>query len=95
MRLLERIALILILSLMSLYALDYVTLRFHIPPSRPALGSVDVKPEYVVRLKNGKDDISFGDPETDACANSLFPQMGYTPCWYARRHKNKEIDVRP
>jgi len=88
------VVLIIILTVAAVYAVDFLSIRVPIPPSRQTLGKVRVRPEWVVRLKNGKDDISFGDPEVDTCSNSLFPQMGYTPCWYMQRHQNKEIDVR-
>jgi hypothetical protein len=93
-RLVERILLGFVVSLIAIYALDFASLKLQIP-ARPVLGSVDVRPEYVVRMKNGKDDISFGDTETGWCTNSWFPQLGYRPCWYARTHKQERIDVKP
>ena len=75
------------------YSADYVSLRFRIPGHREQFGSVTVRPYYAVHLKNGKTEFTFLDPQTQVCVNSLFPHMGYSPCWYARGHTEKRIDI--
>ena len=71
------------------FLVDYFTLR----SNRNAFGSVTVKRYYVVGLKNGRQEISMADPENQMCVNSVFPHLGYSPCWYLRRHDTKQIDV--
>jgi len=71
------------------FVVDYVKLRMN--PS--AIGSVTIQRYYVVGLKNGKTEMSMGQPETEMCVNSVFPHLGYYPCWYLRRHNMKQIDV--
>jgi hypothetical protein len=86
---LQRIALLAILGLVLLYAVDYVLLRVR----GQALGSVDVQIMWAVKQKDNRIDYELGDTETRPCVHSLFPQMGYAPCWYLSRHKNQTITV--
>jgi len=75
------------------YAGDYCAVRYRIPPSRNPFGQVTVQPVYVIHEKNGKLEYQFADPETDVCVHSLFPHMGYSPCWYLSRHSEKQINI--
>ncbi|HEY2383309.1 MAG TPA: hypothetical protein VGK48_19210 [Terriglobia bacterium] len=68
---------------------DYVTFR----ASGQSLGTVSVRRYYTVGLKNGKTEFYYVDPENQTCANSIFPHLGYSPCWYLRRHNTKEISI--
>jgi hypothetical protein len=86
---LQRIALFTILGLIVLYAGDYISLRLR----GPALGSVDVQIMWAIKQKDNRIDYELGDTETRPCVHSLFPQMGYPPCWYLSRHKNQTITV--
>ena len=70
---------------------DYLAVRF--PGSRNPFGSVDVQPYYAIHLKNKKTEFDFNVPtETNVCVRSLFPHMGYPPCWYASRKTVHRID---
>jgi hypothetical protein len=84
---------IFLLLLALLYIGDYCAARFHLPANRQTLGSVQVQTLWAVRLKNGNYDYSLGDTQTQTCVHSLFPQLGYTPCWYLSRHAKKRIEV--
>jgi hypothetical protein len=84
---------IVVLALAGLYAADYLSARYGIPGSRQTLGSVQVKPLYAVRQKSGRIEYSVGDIETETCVRSLFPHLGYTPCWYLSRHPTKRIEI--
>jgi hypothetical protein len=48
---------------------------------------------YVIRVKGGKIQYEPGPQETDTCVHSLFPQLGFTPCWYLSGHTDKLIDI--
>ena len=74
------------------YIGDSLSIRFKFP-RRDQFGTVQVQPYYAVRLKNHKIEYMMGDAETETCVHSLFPQSGYTPCWYLSRHKEKRIDI--
>jgi hypothetical protein len=82
-----------VLALVLLYAGDYVSARFRLPNGRQTLGSVDVQIMWAIKQKNGRIDYELGDTETQPCLYSLFPHLGYTPCWYLTRHKNQVIKV--
>jgi len=72
-----------------LYAGDYAAVRFRRNPT----GTVQVQPYYAVPLKDGKTEFMFLDPQNEVCVHSLFPHLGYRPCWYVSRHRNKPINV--
>jgi len=75
------------------YAADYLSLRLKIPPSRQPFGSVIVQPYYEIHEKNGKTEYDFKDPTAETCVSSLFPHLGYQPCWYLRRHPERKIEI--
>lgn len=73
------------------YLGDYLAVRF--PGSRSPFGSVNVQPYYAIHLKNKKTEFDFNvPPQTEVCVRSLFPHLGYPPCWYAMRQTQKRID---
>jgi hypothetical protein len=76
-----------------LYLGDYLSIRFQFPNHRQTLGTVQIDVYYAVRLKGAKTEYMRADPETETCTYSLLPQIGYRPCWYVARHKQKWIDV--
>ena len=69
----------------------WVWLRVHYPAAGAAFGSVDVY--YGTPLKNGKEEFFFGQSDKQTCVKSLFPQMGYAPCWYASRRTMKSVEL--
>ena len=93
MRRILRVAQTALLGLLGLYAGDYLSARYRIPDDRQTLGSVQVKTLYAVRQKSGRIEYSVGDTETESCVRSLFPHLGYIPCWYLRRHSTKRIEI--
>lgn len=82
-----------VLALAVVYVGDYLSLRFHIPSSRQAYGSVQVQTLYAVRQKNGRLEYSLGDTQNQTCVRSVFPQFGLTPCWYLAEHATKQIEI--
>ncbi|HUP04261.1 MAG TPA: hypothetical protein VMU19_09745 [Bryobacteraceae bacterium] len=91
MRLFRLLAFLVALSLAALYGGDYVAARFRIPNNRQTLGSVQVRTSYAVTLKSGKVEYTLGDWETETCLRSLFPHLGYQPCWRLRRNPVKVV----
>jgi hypothetical protein len=75
-----------------LYAGDYLSLRFRIPRNRPQFSQIQVQPYYAIAEKNNKTEFLSADPQLVTCAHSIFPQMGYKPCWYVQRNINQRID---
>jgi len=89
----KRIAIGTVLVLATVYVCDYVSVRFQIPPSHQAYGTVVVKRYYAVPLKDKKTEYMSLEPETETCVNSLFPHMGNPPCWYLTKHNRKQINM--
>ncbi len=75
-----------------LYLGDFLSLRLRIPRREP-FGSVTVHIMYAVKLKNGKTEYDDGGDQVVSCSNSLFPQMGNAPCWYASRKTTQQINI--
>jgi len=88
----KRIALISLLSICLLAALtyvaDYAVARYRLGHGR-ALGSVDVQQVYAIPQKSGKTEFDFVGTDVQTCVRSLFPHFGYSPCWYANRHRDQ------
>jgi len=74
------------------YAVDYVSFSFHLPASRTLLSTIEIKVFYLMPRKDGRIEVSEGDPESQICAHTLFSHAGYTPCWRTRHEK--WIDLR-
>ena len=39
-------------------------------------------------LKNNKEEMDYTGSDVEPCSITLFPQGGYTPCWWLRTHTN-------
>jgi hypothetical protein len=48
---------------------------------------------YATVLKNGKLEVFYDQPQVEVCVHSLFPHLGYRPCWYVSRTKVKVVAV--
>jgi len=88
----RRVLILLLAIAAAVYAADFLSLRAGIP-HRDELGSVTVQTFYAVKLKNGKTEYDDGGDELVKCSNSLLPQLGFTPCWYVRRHPVRQITI--
>ncbi len=92
LRVFARIVIGLIVAVLVAYAGDYLSLHFRIP-SREPIGSVVTRRSYAVKQKNGKLEYYFDPPAPEPCVRSVFPQMGYTPCWYLERHRATQTEL--
>jgi hypothetical protein len=91
-RTMKRRLLIALVALGILYLGDSLSLRLRIP-ARDTFSSVTVHTYYAVKLKNGKTEYDYAGDHDVSCSNSLFPQMGSKPCWYARRRTDHQITI--
>ena len=82
-----------VLLIATLYVGDYVSVRYRIPRGRNPFGTVTVQRSYSVMKKDGKPDFYFDPPQNQTCVRSLFPHLGYDPCWYLLRHQNQQISM--
>jgi hypothetical protein len=87
--LLKRIAIVVVALLIIWYIGDFISLKIR----RVPLSTVQISTLYAVAQKDGKTEYEAGDPETQTCVNSMFPHMGYNPCWYVKRHKTKQVNL--
>jgi len=74
------------------YGADFLSLELRLP-SREKFGSVTMHTYYSVKLKNGKTEYDDAGDHEVSCANSIFPQFGVKPCWYASRHTEEQIKI--
>jgi hypothetical protein len=81
-----------LLVLAAIYVGDDLSLRFHVPASRQAFGTVTVERYDAIPEKNGKVEFGFEPPVEETCVHSPFPHMGYPPCWYLSRHAEQRIN---
>jgi hypothetical protein len=88
----RRVVIVVVVVGMVLYGADFISVRVGVP-RRAKLGSVTVHTYYAIKLKNGKTEYDYGGDQVVDCSNSLFPQMGVSPCWYASRHTDKQITI--
>jgi len=87
--LLSRIATALIALVIVLYLGDYVVLRLRTNQT----GTCQITKLYAISQKDGKTEYEAGEPETQTCANSIFSHLGYSPCWYVKRHKTQQVNL--
>ncbi len=88
----KRKLIMVVVVLAILYLGDFLSLRFRIPP-RNTFGNITVHTYYAVKLKNGKTEYDYAGDHDVSCTNSLFPQFGVKPCWYARRRTEEQITI--
>ena len=92
MKYVKRTLAVAVLALAVLYAGDDFSVRFHIPRGRNPFGTVQIKRYYAIPQKGNKTEFYLGDPETQTCVHSLFPHLGFNPCWYVERKRLQRID---
>jgi len=80
-----------LLVLGALYLADYVALRYRIARGGLGAATATVTLLYGTPLKNGEVSIFWDQPQPETCIRSMFPHLGYPPCWYAKRHATKMI----
>ena len=81
-------ALLLLLGLA--YGYDYASVRRRISAQKPGdpFDVVTYPRLLAIPLKGNKIDYELdaqSPKESDPCVHSVFPQYGYTPCWYVLR----------
>ncbi len=75
------------------YTVDYLAWRYKLATGHSPYGTVTVQFYYAIQEKNGKTEYDYQPPQPDTCVNSLFPHAGYSPCWYERKHTEKQIKI--
>lgn len=91
----ERAAAVLLAAFVLLYVGDYTRVRIramHATPSNP-FEDVTLNRLIAVSEKGQKTEYIQADPQTVTCVHSIFPHMGYNPCWYVNRLNGKPINM--
>jgi hypothetical protein len=76
----------------TVYVCDDLSVRYRIPKGRQPFGTVTIQRYDAIPEKNGKTEFAFEDPVIQACVHSLFPHLGYQPCWYLSRHSEQRLN---
>jgi len=92
MKYVNRILAALVVVLALVYAGDDLAARIPIPKSRNPFGTVQIKSYYAIPQKDRKTEFYLADPVMLTCVHSLFPHLGYNPCWYLEKKKVQRID---
>jgi len=74
------------------YVVDYAVFR-HRVATNLAFAQLTVNHYYAVPEKSGKTEFIFDPPQTQTCANALFPRAGYAPCWWLRKHTDQRTNM--
>jgi hypothetical protein len=87
------IAIVVGITLLMVYAADYLVFRYKIAKNREPFGSVTVRVYYAIAKKANKTEFVFAGAQDVSCVNSLFPHLGRTPCWYIERHAERRVNI--
>jgi hypothetical protein len=87
--LLKKVVIGVALGLALLYGGDYAVLRLRHEP----MGTVMVRHYMAIEEKANRVEYVFNGAENESCAHSLFPHMGYIPCWYLSRHAEQRVEI--
>ena len=68
-----------------LYAGDWLVLRSRVAHGT-GYGSVEVNQFLATPLKGSKMEYDFTGTVQQTCSRSIFPQSGYSACWWLERH---------
>ena len=94
-----RFALLIGLSLLLLIAIlylgDYVSVKYRMRKNTPGdpLETIQTQTTYAIPHKDGRAEYVFGPRETKTCVRSLFPHLGYSPCWYLKKSAQSQIPM--
>jgi len=87
-----RILIVALALMVALYVGDDLSVRYRIPKSRQPYGTVTIRRFDAIAEKNNKTKYVYEDPVAVTCVRSLFPHLGYAPCWYRSRHLEQRIN---
>ena len=74
------------------YLVDDLSVRYRRAASKD--GTLDeVTFYYATTLKNGRVEVFYDQPQTEACVHALFPHLGLSPCWYAAQRSVRRIGL--
>jgi hypothetical protein len=84
-----------VIAVAIVYLADSLSVRRRVAHKTAAdpLETMNIRPIYAVPRKDGKSEFDFGDSQSQTCVHSIFPHLGYNPCWYLLRESRKPIPI--
>lgn len=76
----------------ALYCGDWLVFRIRTTRGS-GYGTVTIRQYYAVKEKANRTEYFYGSTQDQACVNSLFGHQGLLPCWYLRRHPDRQIQI--
>ena len=73
------------------YLLEDLSIRMRFPRADP-FAQVSVHRYYALHKTREKMSLINTEPVDQTCVSAVFPHLGYTPCWYLRRHTEQRVD---
>lgn len=73
------------------YIADYAVLKVRASRGNGAGAFDSVTIVQGTQLKNGRVEVFTDQGQPTRCVNSIFPHLGYSPCWYLRRNQMQLI----
>ena len=94
----KRILVAAVSSFVLIYICDYLSVRIRMIHPKPAdpFESITIPRILAIPEKNGKIEYETdtqNPQQTITCVHSLFPHMGYSPCWYVKPRINQPIPM--
>lgn len=75
------------------WAVDFGVFEYRVARNHNPYGDVTVYEYYAIGEKNQRTEYVYKATEQQPCVNSFFPHSGLPPCWYARRHTEKQVKI--
>ena len=91
MRIVRRSLLVILAAVALVFLGDDLLLRFRIHQGGNPYGQVTVHRLDAIPEKNGKVEYVPEEPVAETCIHSLFPHIGYLPCWYLSRRTEQRV----
>jgi len=90
-----RFAFGILLGVIFIYLADYAFVKYRMRKNTPGdpLNTVQVQTTYTIPHKDGRAEYVFGPRETKTCVRSIFPHLGYGPCWYVQRTAQQQVPM--
>jgi hypothetical protein len=81
-----------VVALVFCYVSDDLMIRYRMRRSPSAYGQVTVHRLDTIPEKNGRMEYVPEPPVVETCIHSLFPHIGYLPCWYLSRKTEQRVN---
>ena len=88
MRWIRSVSLVVAIAVLASYLADAAVLQIRLRHGT-AYRVIEVDQFLKTPLKGQKDEYDLTGQASVTCTRSLFPQVGYQPCWWLERHRSQ------